>query len=1017
MASIRLTALLVLVLVIPSIAQAICKEGFELDEFWQEVSKDFRWDQKLADAITVRQVSKGSDTDSGIIQVKIKGMTLPPGAKIVPRFQSGNIIFNGMEPLKESDLGFDPQDKSYNIEYQFRFYSDHPQTREFTINLLVIEGTEHFAVIEPQHRAKTGFSLRELPFTPEEIERRKRAAEELAQLTRISGAAQTAFETKFNLTMQRIWGNPAPLADMALLEHLEGVLKKYGRPNRHDHFPIYFGTSNVNGEISASLFQPPQRAGPMGMQRGISILPDVDEKSHRDIIRLYYTDRDVASLGDFKLSRIENADLVANRFEGDSLPSVIAEIQRDFNLSYSTPSQIHSKLSLTNPETTPKELQKSELVELGRSLYRIPPAFRKNHGAKYFGITHESLYSVLQKPGIGNRGQVFLKIGDIEFSNESVGASAYLPSLETLILNSRHLGIRLGDLPFEPLMESTIFEFGRAVWFNLSDTSKKTFSNMSKTQFAEDDFAQSFLSYVVFPEKLKSKSYKRYEYFVTLEKYFEDQDEKKRIEVQSAPPPRSDAIEESGQVLVEKLIENLRTGSSSSIRAASAKTLGELRAPGVTSHLIEALESDPSSDVRANSAIALGELRAKQATSYLIKALKSDPSSDVRIRSAGALRRLKSESAISQFIESLSSGDPGIFVRMQSAEALGELKSKKAIPYLVNSSVNDPSHFVRKQAALAAEAINAPELILDHIDSQKGSTNAGLPLVANYLEPLTLLKGIESKARKALPKQSAEEVRREALRQAKERKLPLLVMHLEAMITFDKSKNTVSPFERRMLFDILNSQTIFLEPEAQDFMLQFLKDQPILTKYLPQTKTFQRWRESGLQLLAKYFEFRVAALSSESVLHHIEPEEVDAVRGSVESLGWEKVSQALPKQARLPLLAEFSRLDPTSLKLDVLKEMKAVRDAPRSLKLPTEDEIIHMSYILEALSNVRPSMSVHELKRYQQFALQIAKDERFDTSKQLTAARIRSLEDLLGLSPQAQPDIRLQIKELQELLE
>ena len=144
---------------------------------------------------------------------------------------------------------------------------------------------------------------------------------------------------------------------------------------------------------------------------------------------------------------------------------------------------------------------------------------------------------------------------------------------------------------------------------------------------------------------------------------------------------------------------------SSKLRAAAARSLGELGGDANVQPLIAAMVEDEDAEVRLSGAYALGLLGNKQAVEPLVTRLR-DANEDPRVRGAiaEALADLRDRRAVIPLIKALS--DKSIEVRFWAAFALGELGDARALPELERMAGADdavlPGHGALKEEAQAA---------------------------------------------------------------------------------------------------------------------------------------------------------------------------------------------------------------------------------------------------------------------------------------------------------------------------
>jgi HEAT repeat protein len=127
------------------------------------------------------------------------------------------------------------------------------------------------------------------------------------------------------------------------------------------------------------------------------------------------------------------------------------------------------------------------------------------------------------------------------------------------------------------------------------------------------------------------------------------------------------------------------------VRAAAARSLGQIKAENAAGNLIDAFK-DESWIVRLNAREALLQIDAVE---RLIATLK-DESSLVRLQAAWVLGRTKSQKAIEPLIEVLADDD--WMVSDEAAVALTKINSEKIIKPL-NAALKDMDSTVREQAA------------------------------------------------------------------------------------------------------------------------------------------------------------------------------------------------------------------------------------------------------------------------------------------------------------------------------
>jgi HEAT repeat protein len=171
------------------------------------------------------------------------------------------------------------------------------------------------------------------------------------------------------------------------------------------------------------------------------------------------------------------------------------------------------------------------------------------------------------------------------------------------------------------------------------------------------------------------------------------------------------------QQAVDAVIKSIEdSGLNPYVRAAAARSLGQIKAENAADSLIDALK-DESWIVRLNAREALlqiGELTVEQ----VITALK-DKNSTARWQAAWVLGRIKTEKAIEPLIEALADGD--WMVRDEAAVALTKINSEKVIELLTcggaNVALKNEAGYVREQVAW----------ILSRIESNKAAKEEPSP--------------------------------------------------------------------------------------------------------------------------------------------------------------------------------------------------------------------------------------------------------------------------------------------------
>jgi len=203
---------------------------------------------------------------------------------------------------------------------------------------------------------------------------------------------------------------------------------------------------------------------------------------------------------------------------------------------------------------------------------------------------------------------------------------------------------------------------------------------------------------------------------------------------------------------VDPLVRALTGDPSMSVRAAAARSIGELsavlREPGedfltqVAQQLVGAL-ADPSPQVRQAVAVGLGQLGWGGAGRTLADVLATDPDAAVRGLAAHALGQLGSAQWVEALQEALAH-DASPSVRLYAADALGNIGSRRALDGLV-AALDDEEVRVQEAAVLALRQIADPRAIppLEQLLSRGRSEN-GSPLADRTWQ--TLLKLADDRA-------------------------------------------------------------------------------------------------------------------------------------------------------------------------------------------------------------------------------------------------------------------------------
>ena len=153
---------------------------------------------------------------------------------------------------------------------------------------------------------------------------------------------------------------------------------------------------------------------------------------------------------------------------------------------------------------------------------------------------------------------------------------------------------------------------------------------------------------------------------------------------------------------VVKSVED--AGLNPYVRAAAARSLGQLKAENAIESLVDALK-DESWILRLNSREALLQI-GEPAVGRLVTALK-DKNGLARWQAAWVLGKTKSEKAIEPLIEALEDGD--WMVRDEAAVALTKIESKKVIESLTDA-LKDKACHVRQQRVWILDQIRSDRL-------------------------------------------------------------------------------------------------------------------------------------------------------------------------------------------------------------------------------------------------------------------------------------------------------------------
>jgi HEAT repeat protein len=171
------------------------------------------------------------------------------------------------------------------------------------------------------------------------------------------------------------------------------------------------------------------------------------------------------------------------------------------------------------------------------------------------------------------------------------------------------------------------------------------------------------------------------------------------------------------QQAVDAVIKSIEdSGLNPYVRAAAARSLGQIKAENAADSLIDALK-DESWIVRLNAREALLQI-GEPTVEQVITALK-DKNSTARWQAAWVLGRIKTEKAIEPLIEALADGD--WMVRDEAAVALTKINSEKVIELLTcggaNVALKNEAGYVREQVAW----------ILSRIESNKAAKEEPSP--------------------------------------------------------------------------------------------------------------------------------------------------------------------------------------------------------------------------------------------------------------------------------------------------
>jgi HEAT repeat protein len=136
------------------------------------------------------------------------------------------------------------------------------------------------------------------------------------------------------------------------------------------------------------------------------------------------------------------------------------------------------------------------------------------------------------------------------------------------------------------------------------------------------------------------------------------------------------------------------------VRAIAIDGLKSIGRPQVVPLIADRLDKDKSVFVKKAAAYALGHLGSTAGTGALVRALK-DKDVEVRSATAVALSRYRDTASVPGLISALS--DKSDFVRAHAVLALGVngRAAGQAVPLLIERLDSDPSHNVKREAAIA----------------------------------------------------------------------------------------------------------------------------------------------------------------------------------------------------------------------------------------------------------------------------------------------------------------------------
>ena len=161
---------------------------------------------------------------------------------------------------------------------------------------------------------------------------------------------------------------------------------------------------------------------------------------------------------------------------------------------------------------------------------------------------------------------------------------------------------------------------------------------------------------------------------------------------------------------VPPLIAALRDGDAE-VRAAVIEALAELKDPRAVEPLISALK-DENGEVQGDATLALGEFNDPRGVRALIEVMNA-PNQEDHSAAASALGRVGA-SAVEPLIQALNS--PDHLARMHAAEALGWVEDSRAVDALI-AALKDTNSGVREAALVGLKGhSDAPGMLLAPFD-------------------------------------------------------------------------------------------------------------------------------------------------------------------------------------------------------------------------------------------------------------------------------------------------------------